>query len=874
MAKLSERNETLTPPNADDLIHVVQGGVSYKMKYSTFVESIDTQLTALNALVATNTVKRSYPVSDETKLAGIEDNATADQDLSPYALTASLSAVGLSGDYNDLSNKPDLSIYDNLDEYADFASFPVTGESEVFYVAEDTGSLYRWTGSAYVQISGDLALGEISSTAYRGDRGKTAYDHTFNGDNPHNVTKAQIGLGSVDNTSDTNKPISSAQASKNASQDALIATNTAKVSATGNELEESDIDTLSKLNAVLTDSTLINTTDSRLSDARTPTTHNHNDLYYTESEVDALLHSPVTVSDTAEIDLILSGQHISANLKSGSIDVLRLDAGVQYSLGLADSAIQSGDLATVATSGDYNDLSNKPDLSVYDSFDQYADLASFPATGDADVVYVAQDTGYLYRWTGSTYAQMSAELALGETASTAYRGDRGKTAFDHTSLTNNPHNVTKTQVGLSNVPNTDATARSSHTGTQTASTISDFDTQVESNINTLAKLNAIIADATLIDTTDSRLSDARTPTAHTHTESDISDLGNYLENLIEDLTPQLGGDLECEDHDITNVSRITSSSTTTYTGKGDAEGTFQQTGSVDITGGDGFAPPLGLGGATARSTVLANKTLNFTNGTEYFGSGFLFWNKSIIQSQAGSYFGGMYALASQPVFDLQGTHSPVMPFNYEILSSPTYIVSGTGALTILDVANLSAKQTFGADVNVTRYFGIDLGLPTGTANGVRGTLTNYIGYKTPNFDQVETAGNSVLRPTNGTHVLLGTSTPPSGYWNIYQADANVLPNRWNAAHQYGYKSISSATTMDGTYDRIELIGTSTYTITLPTAVGIAGREYTFVKSGASGTITIDGDGSETINGTTTKTLTTQYDVLTVISNGSNWLIID
>lgn len=615
-------------------------------------------------------------------------------------------------------------------------------------------------------------------------------------------------------------------------------------------------------------------------DAKANTSHTHTESditdldKYTQAQVDALLHSPVTVSDTAEIDLILSGQHISANLKSGSIDVLRLDAGVQYSLGLADSAIQSGDLATVATSGDYNDLSNLPDLSIYDSFDQYADLASFPATGDADVVYVAQDTGYLYRWTGSTYAQMSVELALGETASTAYRGDRGKTAFDHTSLTNNPHNVTKTQVGLSNVPNTDATARSSHTGTQTASTISDFDTQVESNINTLAKLNAIIADATLIDTTDSRLSDARTPTAHTHTESDISDLGNYLENLIEDLTPQLGADLECEDHDITNVSRITSSSTTSYTGKEDLEGTFQQTGSVNITGGDGFAPPFGLGGAVARSTVLANKTLNFTNGTEYFGSGFLFWNKSKIQSQAGSYFGGMYALASQPVFDLQGTHSPVMPFNYEILSSPTYIVSGTGALTILDVANLSAKQTFGADVNVTRYFGIDLGLPTGTANGVRGTLTNYIGYKTPNFDQVETAGNSVLRPTNGTHVLLGTSTPPSGYWNIYQADANVLPNRWNAAHQYGYKSISSATTIDGTYDRIELTGTSTYTITLPTAVGIAGREYTFVKSGASGTITIDGNGSETINGTTTKTLTTQYDVLTIISNGSNWLIID
>jgi hypothetical protein len=43
------------------------------------------------------------------------------------------------------------------------------------------------------------------------------------------------------------------------------------------------------------------------------------------------------------------------------------------------------------------------------------------------------------------------------------------------------------------------------------------------DIDTLAELNAIITDATLIDTTDARLSDARTPTSHTHTASEITD---------------------------------------------------------------------------------------------------------------------------------------------------------------------------------------------------------------------------------------------------------------------------------------------------------------------------------------------------------------
>jgi hypothetical protein len=48
----------------------------------------------------------------------------------------------------------------------------------------------------------------------------------------------------------------------------------------------------------------------------------------------------------------------------------------------------------------------------------------------------------------------------------------------HANLTNNPHSVTKSQVGLDNVPNVDATQRSNHTGTQLAATISDLDTAI------------------------------------------------------------------------------------------------------------------------------------------------------------------------------------------------------------------------------------------------------------------------------------------------------------------------------------------------------------------------------------------------------------
>lgn len=69
---------------------------------------------------------------------------------------------------------------DEVQEYADLASFPATGSSSVIYVALDTNKTYRWGGTTYVEIAaGSLVLGETSATAYRGDRGKAAYDHSL-----------------------------------------------------------------------------------------------------------------------------------------------------------------------------------------------------------------------------------------------------------------------------------------------------------------------------------------------------------------------------------------------------------------------------------------------------------------------------------------------------------------------------------------------------------------------------------------------------------------------------------------------------------------------------------------------------------------------
>ena len=85
------------------------------------------------------------------------------------------------------------SYVDDVQEYASRSAFPATGEAGKIYVATDTNLTYRWSGSGYVEISPSLALGETSATAYRGDRGKAAYDHSqIKSGNPHGTTFASL----------------------------------------------------------------------------------------------------------------------------------------------------------------------------------------------------------------------------------------------------------------------------------------------------------------------------------------------------------------------------------------------------------------------------------------------------------------------------------------------------------------------------------------------------------------------------------------------------------------------------------------------------------------------------------------------------------
>lgn len=458
------------------------------------------------------------------------------------------------------------SYVDDVLEYDSISEFPLTGESGKIYIAKDTNKTYRWSGTTYAEISESLALGETSSTAFRGDHGKDAYDHATDA---NKLTTAQSsGLYKIATT--TEGHIASATAVVKSDITSLGIpgedTNTTyalsvgtgddanKViltpsSGTANKItvpyatKASDADTV-KGNEVSVN--FIGTTDEW--DALTTEQKKGYDLVYitddfeegdsidadiivydntvsglssinVQDAIDELSAAMPTITDTysgtssdgmsgkavkSAIDAldVTGASNISAGktIKSwsetdGKVSVTTQDISITKSqvsdfptLGTASakdvpttgnassSQVVMGNDSRLTDSRSASDVyswakaETKPTYtatevgaiastlkganngvaeldsagkvpssqlpSYVDDVLEYDNKAAFPATGESGKIYIAKDTNKTFRWSGSAYVEISESLALGETSSTAYRGDRGKTAYDHATDSN------------------------------------------------------------------------------------------------------------------------------------------------------------------------------------------------------------------------------------------------------------------------------------------------------------------------------------------------------------------------------------------------------------------------------------------------------
>lgn len=144
-------------------------------------------------------------------------------------------------------------------------------------------------------------------------------------------------------------------------------------------------------------------------------------------------------------------------------------------------------------------------------------------------------------------------------------------------------------------------------------------------------------------------------------------------------------------------------------------------------------------------------------------------------------------------------------------------------------------------------------------------------------------GAPAIRLPSQTSDPAGGTASDGGIW--YRSDTDKFRGRANGVSvnfaveggpivlPFAAKSAGYTTTAADGMITVDASGAAR-TITLVTAVGNAGLQYTIKKIDSSvNLVTIDGNGSQTIDGVVTTALSRQYEAITIISDGANWLIV-
>ena len=160
------------------------------------INNVDGLQDALNNKVSTDRTINGKALSDNISLTASDVGAIPASEKGAVNGIASLDETGKVP----ASQLP--SYVDDVVEFENRDAFPETGESGKIYLDITSNISYRWGGTTYVEISSTIALGTTSSTAFPGDQGKVAYDHSqIKTGNPHGTSKSDIGLSNVENKS-------------------------------------------------------------------------------------------------------------------------------------------------------------------------------------------------------------------------------------------------------------------------------------------------------------------------------------------------------------------------------------------------------------------------------------------------------------------------------------------------------------------------------------------------------------------------------------------------------------------------------------------------------------------------------------------------
>lgn len=139
------------------------------------------------------------------------------------------------------------------------------------------------------------------------------------------------------------------------------------------------------------------------------------------------------------------------------------------------------------------------------------------------------------------------------------------------------------------------------------------------------------------------------------------------------------------------------------------------------------------------------------------------------------------------------------------------------------------------------------------------------------------SSTTIVAPTGGSYTLTLPSSSGTSGQVLTTNGTGTLSWTTQANSATSYVAKTASYTVTSTDYTIDVDGSAGFvTITLPTAVGNAGRIYVVRKSDATSDgseVVIDGAGAELINGAATHTLYRRYQSVVIQSNGADWNIV-
>jgi len=397
-------------------------------------------------------------------------NITIQYDDSANLLLIGATGLQPSGNYATLVNgtipSAQLPSYvDDVLEYNNLASFPASGESNKIYVDIDSKKIYRWSGSTYIEISPSPgstdSITEGSVNKYYTDARASAaapVQSVAGKTGTVTLTKSDVGLGNVDNTSDANKPISTA------TQSALDAKANASHNHTSNDI--SDATTAGK--------SLLTATDS--------------------ASQNLLLWEFLPVLTSGSITAKKGGHYINkaqpiiptaggfsisdpSNPSDGDYYVVWDQGGYYYNIG----GVSYGGLEYKnniiyriyrSGSGGLGPAGSWETQILNRSVIEQGNLAS--SNSNNATLLITRDNNRVYRWNGTSYTEINYALASHTHNDLYYTESETDTLLNQKAplasptFTGTVSGISKSMVGLGNVDNTSDADKPISSATQTA----------------------------------------------------------------------------------------------------------------------------------------------------------------------------------------------------------------------------------------------------------------------------------------------------------------------------------------------------------------------------------------------------------------------